>query len=97
MNTQIIVAILGSTGLWTLINNIITYIKDKKSIEKKALLALLHDKMYYLCQHFINKGEITTDELENLEYLYKPYSALGGNGTCKRLYEEVLRLPITKG
>ncbi len=97
MKTEIIIAILGSTGLWTLINNIITYFKDKKSIEKKALLALLHDKLYYLCQHFISKGSITADELENLEYLYKPYSSLGGNGTCKRLYEEVLRLPITKG
>lgn len=97
MKTEIIIAILGSTGLWTLINNIITCFKDKKSIEKKALLALLHDKMYYLCQYFIDKGQITTDELENIEYLYRPYEALGGNGTCKRLYEEVLRLPITKG
>ena len=97
MKTEIIIAILGSTGLWTLINNIITYFKDKKSIEKKALLTLLHDKLYYLFQHFISKGSITADELENLEYLYKPYSSLGGNGTCKRLYEEVLRLPITKG
>ncbi len=94
MTNTIIIAILGSTGLWTVINNIITHIRDKKSIEKKALLALLHDKLYYLCQHFIEKGRISTDELENIEYLYKPYSALGGNGTCKRLYEEVLRLPI---
>ena len=97
MKTEIIIAILGSTGLWTLINNLITNYKNKKSVERSALLALLHDKLYYLCQHFIAKGSITTDELEIIEYLYKPYSALGGNGTCRRLYEEVLKLPIKKG
>ena len=97
MKAEIIIAILGSAGLWTFINNIVTNRKSKKSVERQALLALLHDKMYYLCQHFIEKGTITADELENIEYLYKPYEALGGNGTCKRLYEEVLRLPITKG
>ena len=97
MTETIVIAIFGSTGLWTLINNLIASHKSKRSVEKKALLALLHDKLYYLCQHFISKGSITADELENLEYLYKPYSSLGGNGTCKRLYEEVLRLPIRKG
>ena len=37
----------------------------------------------------------TKDEYENLyEYLYKPYSALGGNGSAKKVMEEVNKLPI---
>lgn len=93
---NILLAVLGSTGLWTLINNLISTHKEKKSLERKALLALLHDKLYFLCQNYIELGQITIEELENIEYLYAPYRALGGNGTCERLYDEVLKIPIKR-
>ena len=38
---------------------------------------------------------ITPDEYENfVDYLYVPYEALHGNGSAKRIVEEVKRLPI---
>ena len=61
-----------------------------------GLLAMLHDKVFQSCMYFLNKGEITCDELENLEYLHKGYARLGGNGTCETLMNKVRQLKITK-
>ncbi len=60
-----------------------------------GLLAMLHDNVFQSCMYFINKGSISCDELENLEYLYKGYSGLGGNGTCETLMNKVRLLQIT--
>lgn len=95
--TEIIVAIFASTGLWTLINNLIETRKRNRSAEKEALLALLHDRIYFVCEDYIDKGSITIEEFDNLEYLYRPYQKLGGNGTGERLYSEVKKLKITGG
>lgn len=38
------------------------------------------------------------NEYENLnDYLYAPYEKMGGNGSARRVMEEVRRLPIRKG
>ena len=43
----------------------------------------------------IERGYITRDEYENLyDYLYKPYEAMGGNGSAKQVMEHVKKLPI---
>ena len=35
------------------------------------------------------------DEYENLvDYLYKPYEEMGGNGSAKRIVDEIKKLPI---
>ena len=62
----------------------------------KGLLAMLHDKVFQSCMYFLNKGSISCDELENLEYLYNGYVDMGGNGTCETLYNKVKELKITK-
>ncbi|HIY53713.1 MAG TPA: hypothetical protein H9832_07135 [Candidatus Agathobaculum merdavium] len=56
---------------------------------QKALLATLHDRLLFLCLHYLEAGEITADELDNLTLLYDQYVALGGNGTIKKLMERV--------
>lgn len=90
----LIIAIVGSNGLWTLINTVLSSRKKKRSVENEALLALLHDKIYFLCTNQIKKGYITVDELENINYLWRPYHQLGGNGTGERLYKQCCDLPI---
>ena len=94
MILAIVLAILGSNGLWTVINNILINRKDKKSVERQAMLALLHDRLYRLCQSYIKQGYVTIDQLDNLMYLLHPYERLGGNGTGKKLYDQVLELPL---
>lgn len=44
---------------------------------------------------FIVRGWCSPDDRSNLEYLYKPYKALGGNGTGESLYKKCLELPLT--
>ena len=53
---------------------------------KEANLALLHDRLYQGCKHYIAQGHIDVDSLKNIEYLYRAYHALGGNGTGTELY-----------
>lgn len=62
----------------------------------EAVLAINHDRLYQACTFFILTGQITVDELKNLEYLYKGYHALGGNGTGTELYEKCKDLPIVE-
>lgn len=90
----IIITIVASTGFWTFLGKVYDTYKAKESVDKKALLALLHNEIYSICEHHIKSGEISADEYENLEYLYTPYIALGGNGTCERLKKEVDKLNI---
>lgn len=92
MFITILISVLGSSGLWA-------YIQTKyqnKDTKTMMLLGLGHDRIVYLCSKYLEKGFITYEEYENLyEYLYKPYKALGGNGTAERLMDEVKKLPVT--
>ena len=73
--------------------------QETKILEMNAmsagLLAILHDRVFQACMYFIEKESISCDELENLEYLYRGYSGLGGNGTCETLMFKVRDLKIT--
>jgi hypothetical protein len=65
-------------------------------IIESALLAILHDRLYQTCSYYLERGYAGSEDKRNLEYLYTPYAALGGNGTCKSLYEQCLALPLSK-
>lgn len=68
------------------------------AVKYKALLdgvlAILHDRIYQSCHHYLKLGYIDASGLKNLEYLYKSYHALGGNGTGTELYNRAKALPI---
>lgn len=93
----ILLAIFGCTGFWQLILWLVQSRASKKSTEHKALTGLLHDRIFSLCNRYIDVGSITAEEYRNLLALYEPYQALGGNGTARALKEEVDRLPIRTG
>lgn len=67
--------------------------EERKAI-KAGLLAILHDRLYAECSRYIAQGSIDTDGLRNLEYLYRSYHALGGNGTGTELYNRAKALQI---
>ena len=67
---------------------------DERKAIKEGLLAILHDRLYQACQHFMAQGWIDASGLKNIEYLYKSYHALGGNGTGTELYRRVMALSI---
>ena len=61
---------------------------------KDGLLAIMHDRLYQSCTYYIKQGHIDMGGLKNLEYLYRSYHALGGNGTGTELYNRAKALPI---
>lgn len=69
--------------------------KDAERIAiREAVLALLHDRLYSLARYYLDRGWVTIQDLDNLEYLYTAYHALGGNGTGTELFERCKALPI---
>ena len=93
----IVVAIFASSGFWAFLTSRLDK-KDKKSeAEKKALLGLLHDRIYDLANTYIARGSITIDEYDNFKGLYDPYADLGGNGTGRRLKQEVDKIKLIGG
>ena len=62
---------------------------------REGILAILHDRLYLICQYHLGQGEISPNALKNIEYIYKSYHKLGGNGTGTELYQRVKKLPLT--
>ena len=89
----IVLAVLASNGLWALIGKR----RDRNDVERKMLVGLAHDRIIHLGMTYVTRGYITQDEYENLnDYLYQPYEKMGGNGSAKRVMEEVRKLPIKR-
>lgn len=68
--------------------------EQERQAIKTGLLAILHDRLYQACLHYISQGWIDDDGMKNIEYLYKSYHALGGNGTGTELYSRAKSLPL---
>jgi hypothetical protein len=88
--------------LFALIIAIITWLwqallrrKRENDEIKEGMMALLHDRIYQACSFFLKRGWCSLEDRSNLEYLYTPYKALGGNGTGESLYKKCLELPLT--
>ena len=91
IGVPLIVAMLTSSGLWALVSKR----ADKNNAERKMLVGLAHDRIIHLGMVYIERGYVTQDEYENLQvYLYEPYEKMGGNGSARRVMEEVRKLPI---
>ena len=86
-------AVLTSSGLWA----VVARRADKGDAQRKMLVGLAHDRIVHLGMVYVDRGYITQDEYENLnDYLYAPYEKMGGNGSAKRVMEEVRKLPMHK-
>lgn len=84
-------SVIGSSAFWAFMQKK----NENKDVRSRMLVGLAHDRICYLGMHYVERGSITQDEYENLyDYLYKPYEAMGGNGSAKRIMEEVQHLPI---
>lgn len=102
VGVPLIVALLTSTALWGVVSKVIlkrmelTAKRGKADeAQRKMLVGLAHDRIIHLGMVYIERGYVTQDEYENLQvYLYEPYEAMGGNGSARRVMEEVRKLPI---
>ena len=89
----LVAAVLTSSGLWA----VVARRADKGDAQRKMLVGLAHDRIVHLGMVYVDRGYITQDEYENLnDYLYAPYEKMGGNGSARRVMEEVRKLPMHK-
>ncbi len=87
----ILLAFVGSAGFW----GFLEARRKKNDANTRLLVGIAHDRIVYLGMKYIERGYITRDEYENLnDYLYEPYAAAGGNGSAKRVMEEVRKIPL---
>ena len=77
-------------GVFAMIS--LLYRRIKGLIE--AVMAINHDQLYRMGEFYILTNQITVNEMKNLEYLYRGYHALGGNGTGTEIYEKCKELPV---
>lgn len=85
----IVTVIFASTGFWSVVSKLIDRRSTNKNAERRALLGLLHDRIYELGNYYISQGSISTADYDNFLCLYEPYHELGGNGTGTRIKREV--------
>ena len=84
-----------SVVLWHLNNK--KKVDDTDDAIRAGVRALLYDKIKYLGLKYIDKGEITAEELEDIHKLHKVYhDKLEGNGYLDIIMGKVDRLPVTK-
>ena len=88
-----VVGILASSGFWAWVIK-----RDSKTEARdEMILGLGHDRIMDLSEQYINLGEITADQYENLHtYLFEPYTRMGGNGGAKRNMEKVYKLEVKR-
>lgn len=86
-------SVVASSGFWSYIQRK----SDKEDYISEMLIGLGHDRIMYLGMSYIERGWISKDEYENLhDYLYIPYVKLGGNGSAKKVMNDIEHLPIRK-
>lgn len=88
----IIVSCLGSTGLFSFLQFLIT----RKGALTTAVRAILRDRILILSEGYIQKNEITLHERDNYTSLYDAYKGVKGNTFVDDLYKEVMDLPLKK-
>ena len=67
--------------------------RKNKAIEN-GVQALLRNELIRRYREYEGKGEMSILDKENIEHMFKEYENLGGNGTVKKMYDELLGLPI---
>lgn len=73
----------------------ISYINDRLSAHDDAFVTLFHDRLYHDINRCLTQGYTTQACRMNIAKMFEQYSALGGNGDIKQLYEGKFQsLPI---
>lgn len=59
-----------------------------------TLKAIAHDAYFRQARYLLEKDEISEEELENHNYLYRAYHSQGLNGTGDRLHELIMEKKV---
>lgn len=90
MANPAVTALLGGSGIWAWAKTK----ADHNNNADKLLLSVSRNQLITLGRLYIDRGYVTMDEYEEFETEYRIYSALGGNGLARRIFEQVDDLPM---
>lgn len=90
LSNPIFSTLIGAPGLWALLKSK----TDNKDNWRKLVLSVSRNQLVAQGREYIDRGYITMDEYEEYELEYQIYSALGGNGLARRIFELVDDLPM---
>lgn len=90
MANPAVTALLGGSGIWAWAKTK----ADHNNNAAKLLLSVSKNQLIALGHEYLKRGYITMDEYEEYEAEYQIYSALGGNGLARRIFEQVDDLPM---
>lgn len=70
----------------------LAFVQKKLDKCEAANLALLHDRLFFLCDQALSAGAISLEEMDNLRHLFIAYKQLGGNGDAESRYRRCEKL-----
>lgn len=87
------------TGICTGVSFVIRKVAKKQKAIENGVQALLRNELIRRYREYETKGELSILDKENIEHMYKEYKNLGGNGTVKSMYDDLMKLDtkIIKG
>lgn len=98
---ELLQTILGGGLAATLVVTIEKFIEfiidrygKKKSSTEIALIALLRERIRYLCRIHIEADKISYIDREDLLAMHSAYKLLGGNGNLDAEMSQVMKLPL---
>ncbi len=96
MASIIVNSFLGAcgAGILTIIVILIKWIWKKFRADDITIKALAHDAYFRHCRYLLLKEELTEEELENHNYLWKAYKGQGLNGTGEQLHKQILEKKV---
>lgn len=86
----VLTALLSSPGILVWAKSL----KQHEGSTDKLLLQVAKNQLVEQGHKYLKRRYITMDEYEEYEAEYKVYSALGGNGLARRVFEQVDELPM---
>lgn len=92
---KIVLSYIIPTILGSLIGFLSTKLKKNKEKDmaiETGVQALLRNEIIRRYREFESKGEISILDKENLEEMFVQYKNLGGNGTVKKMMDDLLNL-----
>lgn len=96
----LIVAIIGSGALSAVIAGLFSKRAEKQRRNGgmvSGVRMILYERIKYLGKHYIERGSVEPDELEDLIEMHKTYhDDLDGNGFLDKLMGDVKKLPIQR-
>ena len=97
MTVELWIAVIGSGALSAAVSGAFALLQSRTKRADaltQGVQQLMYDRIKHLCKAHISRGQIASNDLEDLLKMHAAYHKLGGNGFLDELMEAVGRLKI---